>query len=193
MIAAENMVGLLLCAGLSQRFGSSDKLLHLYRGLPLVQHAAATISALPFRAKVAVVPARGTPLQSLLIDLGFALEHNDAPEAGQDRSLRLGMQRAIEFTPEATLVCLGDMPLVPVEHLCALMMAAGPDRPAISVEGTVRSPPCVFPRIAAERLAGAECARGRDLLDEAADLALVTAAPGALTDFDTLADFESVA
>lgn len=127
----------------------------------------------------------------LLVDLGFAVEQNDKQEDGQNRSLRLGIRRAIAFDPDAVLVSLGDMPLVTAEHLGALLAAADRDRPAMSTEESVRSPPCVFPRGAAVRLAEADSLRGRDVLESAIDLAVVKAPTGTLADFDTLADFES--
>ncbi len=40
------IVGLLMAAGQSRRFGSADKLLAVYQGRQLVSHAAAAISAI---------------------------------------------------------------------------------------------------------------------------------------------------
>ena len=54
MIAAEEVVLVLLAAGRSERFGPADKLAADLLGRPLGLHIVSTLAAVPFRARLAV-------------------------------------------------------------------------------------------------------------------------------------------
>src|SRR3546814_2892271 len=62
MIAAENISAILLAAGGSRRFGTSDKLLAPVAGAPLALHAAARIMELAPGRRIAVCPDGDGPL-----------------------------------------------------------------------------------------------------------------------------------
>jgi molybdenum cofactor cytidylyltransferase len=182
MIRFPNVAALLLCAGLSRRFGAADKLRAPLHGRPLVAHAADLLRALPFRERIAVIRA-GPPGDALRPCLaGFALVENDRPEAGKDRSIRLGLDRALAGGAEAVLVMLGDMPNVTPAHLRELAAAAGPQRAAIGLAGDWRSPPVLLPASLASAMLGSD-APVRSFLGK--ETALVAADPALLADIDT--------
>lgn len=188
MIALDRVAGVLLCAGRSRRFGAGDKLLEEYAGTPLVAHIARGLAALPLLGNFAVVgpSGRDAPLALLLRNFGFALVENDAPDEGQDRSVRLGLAAALQTGCDAVLLCLGDMPHIVETHFQALAAAAYRDRAAVSWTGSWQSPPVVIPsRLAREILAHPGCTV-RDALHPSVR---VTAPAPMLADFDTPADF----
>src|SRR3546814_12508477 len=71
MIAAENISAILLAAGGSLRFGTSDKLLAPVAGAPLALHAAARIMELAPGRRIAVCPDGDGPLARRLAAQGF--------------------------------------------------------------------------------------------------------------------------
>ena len=145
MIPLEECVAVLLCAGLSRRFGSDNKLLAPLNGKPLAAYAAELCARVPFAHKVAVVP-RGEPLlNALLLNCRFELIVNANPELGKNSSLRLGLASALAWRTRGVLVLLGDMPYVDAAHLNALSAAADDERAAISSVGNVASPPTLIP------------------------------------------------
>jgi molybdenum cofactor cytidylyltransferase len=115
-IAPARVVAILLAAGSARRFGG-DKLMAMLAGRPLVHHAAATIAAIGFARRIAIVRAdcRWEPE-------AFGFERIAMTgEAPQSASLKAGLRAAGDA--EAVLVALGDMPLVTAAHLRALMAA----------------------------------------------------------------------
>ncbi len=188
MIAIEQTVAMLLCAGLSRRFGDEDKLLAPLRGKPLVAHAAEMLVTLPFKQQMAVVPARAGPLHRLLADLGFTLVENVQPEAGQDLSVRLGLKRALELAPHGALLALGDMPNITRGHLARLATLADDDRVAISATDDWRAPPMLIPVARAEQILGRPQRKTKELISAGAIVELRVPA-SELRDFDTRADF----
>jgi molybdenum cofactor cytidylyltransferase len=186
LIPLERSAAVLLAAGQSLRFGTSNKLTALLRGKPLAAHIGDILSNMPTQARFAVIgPARDELLTSLLRERGFDLLENPFPERGQDTSVRLGVARALESGPEAVLICLADMPNVTENHLRALASAADTDRTAISSTGTWRSPPTLIP-MAIGRLILAEATKPvRSMIDPAVE---VVASPWMLADVDTPAD-----
>ncbi|MDP9424349.1 MAG: NTP transferase domain-containing protein [Pseudomonadota bacterium] len=149
MIPLEQCAALLLCAGLSQRFGPDNKLLAPLGGRPLAAHAAALCRDLPFATRLAVVPPSEPELSALLLDHGFELLPNPTPEAGKDSSLRIGLARALDLPVRGMMVLLGDMPHVGPAHLIALAAAADDERAAISSADGIISPPTLIPADAA--------------------------------------------
>jgi molybdenum cofactor cytidylyltransferase len=177
-----DVVAVLLCAGLSQRYGPADKLLAPLDGRPLVAHAAGTIGALPFARRLAVVQAG--PVGAIVAAAGFDLVVNDRPADGQDRSVRLGIEAALAVDPRAILVCLGDMPFVTAAHLAALAQGEGA---AMSVADGAPSPPTLIPIDLARAILADD--RPVRALMRAARPALVAAPAEVLRDFDLPTDF----
>jgi molybdenum cofactor cytidylyltransferase len=108
------VVGILLAAGFSRRFGQQDKLLHpLDSGLSVAETAAhALIKALP--NAVAVVRQENTKLQDALIAQGFRVTQCAADATEMADSLKLGVQAAQSAFPNATgfVIALADMPFI---------------------------------------------------------------------------------
>ncbi len=120
------IVGLLLAAGRSTRFGG-NKLLHAPPGeLPLALQAARCLEALEH--SLAVIPQDDATLRALFQDVGLAV--TEVPAAGPAQactppglsdSLRAGLQA----TPDATawIIALADMPQVQVSTVAAMREA----------------------------------------------------------------------
>lgn len=185
MLRLEQTVAVLLCGGQSQRFGPDDKLLYPFLARPLVAHAAQMLASLPFAARIATVQADALTLQTLLTELGYQLVPI-SERADQQASLKAGLSAALQMHPEAICLSLGDMPLVPSDHILALAHAASVNTPAVSWNGGPSSPPW----IAASDWVGTH----RDALKAALRRdAIKVAAPSAqLRDFDTLDDLKAI-
>jgi molybdenum cofactor cytidylyltransferase len=110
------VVGILLAAGFSRRFGSQDKLLHLLgNGLSVAEAAGqALITALP--DAVAVVRQENALLHAALAAQGFSVAQctSGAMEMEMADSLKLGVQAAQTAFPAATgfVIALADMPYI---------------------------------------------------------------------------------
>ncbi|WP_448502526.1 nucleotidyltransferase family protein [Sphingomonas sp.] len=177
-IAPARVVAILLAAGSARRFGG-DKLVTMLAGQPLVHHAAATIAAIAFARRIAIVrDACGWEPEAF----GFERVATTG-EAPQSASLKAGLRAAADA--EAVLVALGDMPLVTVAHLRALM-AAYDGRTVASACGGKAMVPAVLGSGAMARAAAIEGDRGaRDFL---LDGVTVAASPDMLADADTPSD-----
>lgn len=184
MIRVERTVAVLLCAGLSTRFGKGNKLVHPIDGKPMLAHAAGVLRAMPFQCRLAIEGS------DPLAPEGFVSISNPRPEEGQDSSLRIGLASALERGAGAVLVALGDMPFITVKHLEALLATANEETAAMSSDGQWRSPPLLLPR----RVCEAVLARPGDpvrAIVVTGPVAEVVAPAGTLRDFDTRADFDA--
>jgi len=106
------VAALLLAAGSSSRFGKQNKLLALWRGKPLVQHALTSILQSSVE-KTTIVTGYQPGLVSEAINTvennkALTIVHNDAHSTGMASSLKAGVSALIES--DAIVVCLGDMP-----------------------------------------------------------------------------------
>lgn len=182
MIPLEGTAAVLLCAGQARRFGG-DKLMHPWRGHPLVAHAVSALSALPLAARLAVVRPDDAPLQALLTEAGFALVMTDAADDAQAVSLGHGLAAALALTPDGILLALGDMPCVTPAHLDTLAGTADADTPALSAAPDGAGPPW----IASAHWVTAHQAALKPALFAAARR--VSASAEVLRDMDVAADF----
>ncbi|MEZ0287343.1 MAG: NTP transferase domain-containing protein, partial [Methylophilus sp.] len=109
------IVGILLAAGFSRRFGQQDKLLHpLDNGLSVAETAGlALIQALPY--SVAVVRQENTTLQNSLVAQGYRVTQCETDATEMADSLKLGVLSAQSAFPHATgfVIALADMPFIP--------------------------------------------------------------------------------
>ncbi len=190
MLALERTVAVLLCAGLSRRFGAGDKLLAPLRGRPLVRHAAELLASLPLLDRIAITCARAGPLHEMLDALGFTLVANERPEAGHDISIRLGIESALGRGADAVLICLGDMPNVSRGHVAALAELADEDTVAMSTTSAWSSPPTMIPAAVARRILEEAHQPAKQILT-GGKIAYAWASAAILADFDTPADFRS--
>ncbi len=129
------IVGLLLAAGRSTRFGR-NKLLHAPPGEPpLALQATRCLSALEY--SLAVIPQGDSVLRVLFQDIGLAVTELPTTESmnadtlpGLSDSLRIG----IEATPEAMawIIALSDMPQVKVSTVAAMREALVEGAPIVA-------------------------------------------------------------
>jgi molybdenum cofactor cytidylyltransferase len=118
------IVGVLLAAGTSTRFGDENKLLAALDGAPVVRHAAETLAASPVEASVAVVGHDADRVAAPLDGLPIATVRNEEYRAGQGTSVARGAAWAAERDADATVFALGDLPRVAPETYERLLDAA---------------------------------------------------------------------
>jgi molybdenum cofactor cytidylyltransferase len=197
MISPMNKTAIVLVAsGLSRRFGRRDKMLAQLAGMPLVEHAAQAITSLHPIARVAVCPANRPAIGERLIDR-FVIAVNKKPKDGLGHSIALGAQVALQFKPDAIMVCMGDMPFVEPWLLDALTRRLAEGDADIVHAGASQSPhpPTVFGRNCFDRLADLNGDDGAKSLMRASDLRVVAfSAPAPLLlDVDTPDDLDLAA
>lgn len=190
MIAAEDTVLVLLAAGKSARFdGGESKLDALVDGMPLGLYAANKLSALPFKARVAIV-------RRCQIDYaarGFEMVRNEDPIGDMASSIRLGIRYAQRHGAAAALIVLADMPRISANHVHHLLTVAdGAHAVVASVSsGSAPRPPALFGSACFDELLSLSGDHGaRDLIRAGR---LVEAPAATLVDIDTHADLAALA
>jgi molybdenum cofactor cytidylyltransferase len=102
-----DITGLLLAAGVSERFGS-NKLLANLDGQPLVLHSAKTLKACEMT--IAVVRANDHRLQQLLQQAGISIVINHRAEDGMGSSIAAGVKASRES--DGWCILPADMPAI---------------------------------------------------------------------------------
>jgi molybdenum cofactor cytidylyltransferase len=140
------VVGVVLAAGTSSRFGARNKLLATWDGDPLVRHATRTLCRSIVDSVVVIVGHDHERVSAAVDDLDVAVVRNDDYETGQATSVRRGVRAARDRDATAALFALGDMPRVAVRSIDRLVRAykagAG-DALAAACDGT-RGNPVLF-------------------------------------------------
>ena len=186
------VVGILLAAGASSRFGA-DKLLHpLPGGVPLVVAAARNlVGVLP--ASIAVVRPDASELADRLSECGLVLVVNPRAGDGMGASIASGVSAAAGA--RGWIVALGDMPWVRPGTVARIVDAL--DGGASIVRPAYRGRaghPVGFSRAHFPALAGLRGAAGaRSVVDAAitGKLLLDVDDPGVLRDVDRRADLKA--
>ncbi len=122
------LTSVLLVAGSSRRFGSGNKLLQNWKGLPLCVHALNSLIESQSDNILIVTGYQHELVQTALIthcEPAFTTRrvrvvHNHAFNDGMGSSIAFGMHQVDQSTG-AVLVCLGDMPNVSPEIINALI------------------------------------------------------------------------
>jgi molybdenum cofactor cytidylyltransferase len=185
MIDVSRVSLLVLASGLSQRFGTADKLLAPLNGRPLGDYAAETLGRIGYRDHVAVT--HDPAVAAIFAARGFRVVDNPAPERGQGSSLAAGL--AALGDAEAIMVCLGDMPFVTPGLLQGLCIRFDVERGAdvvASASGERRGPPALF---AASRLRGLDLSGDEGARPLLKGAAAVVGRSRELADLDTAEDF----
>lgn len=116
------MIGILLAAGFSRRFGAEDKLLQrLSDGRTIAETAAENlITALP--TSVAAVRAENTQLANALEKLGFHVAYCQSDATVMADSLVSAVQLASKLQPDSKgfVIALADMPYISVHTIGAV-------------------------------------------------------------------------
>ncbi len=143
--SAEDAVVILLASGLSTRFENGDKLLANLNGKPVLEHVIETFSRVNAR-KLVVIGVDQNDRQYLFENTGWEVLKNTLPELGQGNSLALAINHLKQDNPLKVLVCLADMPFIPVEHYQKLLASpvAAPTVIFTKSENYV-GPPALFP------------------------------------------------
>ncbi len=187
MIAAEEVVLVLLAAGRSERFGAADKLAADLNGISMGLHVVAALADVPFRARLAVRSGCGLDVAAY----GYTDIANPRPELGMSGSVRLGVECARTMGATAVLIALADMPCVTAAHVRRLLDAGGADDAVVaSSDGTKPTPPALFGRGRFDALLGLTGDAGaRDLLRGGRH---VTTDSAELVDIDTLEELRAL-
>jgi len=178
---------ILLASGLSRRF-DGDKLLAGFQGKPVLSHSAGTAQQLSCDHFIAVC-SDSSDRQALLGD--YEIIENLTPENGQGSAIALGAQAAIQYGAKQVLIVLGDMPLVPLAHLKALLSVSPEAQIVMSECGGVLMPPARFngeALIALTRLSGDKGIRP----SKSAAIVTVALSPMAAKDIDTRAGLAQI-
>lgn len=116
------MIGVLLAAGFSRRFGEQDKLLQpLPDGRPIALAAAENlVKAMP--VSVAVVRPNNQALADLLKNAGLNIVYCDKPDAGMADSLSAAIEYAAQFreSNNGFVIALADMPDISPDTIRAI-------------------------------------------------------------------------
>lgn len=185
------VVGVLLAAGSSERFGGRNKLLADCGGEPIVRRAVRALAGADLDGVVAVVGHEADRVAAALPDSVDVLENEDY-DTGQASSLRIGVAAARERGADAVVVALGDMPYVAPATTRALVTAheAGVGSALAAAHRGQRGNPVLFDRRHFDVLAAVDGdVGGRDVLLGAGDAALVDVPdPGVRRDIDRPTD-----
>lgn len=111
-----------LAAGQSLRMGGRNKLLLPVGGEPLVRRTVRTVLQSGVQETVVVTGHQGRDVMRAVLGLPVTLQPNLRYEEGQMQSVAAGVA-ALARATDAILVCPGDMPLLSVDDLRALMGA----------------------------------------------------------------------
>jgi molybdenum cofactor cytidylyltransferase len=191
-----SVAGVVLAAGLSDRFGEDDKLLATLAGDPLVTHAVRTLTAADLDAVAAVVAPDSGVADALAATFpDVTLVENPDAAAGQATSVH----RAVAWARpahDAVVFALGDMPRVrpeTVDRLVAAWRDGAGSALAPRYDGQ-RGNPVLFDREHFDALATVSGdTGGRSVFQNAADSTFVDVDdPGVRVDVDTRADLDAL-
>ena len=187
------VLGVLLAAGGSTRFGERNKLLAEIDGAPLVRRAARTLRDSRVSGIVAVLGHQSSAVRDALADLDVEFVENDAYERGLSTSVERGARAAAGSGVDAAVFLPGDMPFVDsatVDLLVGTFQGGVADTVAPVFEGQ-RGNPVLFGarHFDALRSVDGDVGGRRILLDSDGAL-LETDDAGTVTDIDTREDLE---
>ncbi len=179
----------ILASGRSKRFGDGDKLTAPFRGKPLAEHAAQLADAAPFAKAIGIIAPERPELRRLFSSYNITMLVNDDPDAGQGRSLALGVNAVAELGCKVAIIALADMPFITHSHLDRLRIEIGENEAAIAFDGQRRSPPVLFRNSMFENLTSLTGDAGaREILRQTRRVKNVMMSAKDLIDIDTRDD-----
>lgn len=187
------VIGILLAAGTSSRFGDANKLLAELAGVPLVRHAATSLLAAAVDDVIVVVGCEADAVGEALSGLELAVIENPAYADGQATSVAAGI-RAVRDRADAVVFALGDMPFVSSETIDTVIAAyrAGAGEAVAAAVDDHRGNPVLFDACFFDVLTELDGdIGGREILREHPRAVLVeTGDPGVRRDIDTPRDLD---
>ncbi len=111
--------GVILAAGLSRRMGRA-KLLLDWGGQPVIRRTVERVAAGGVDDLIVVLGHEGKAIREALSGLPVRFVRNPSPEAGQASSIACAVS-ALEPGVRATLIALGDQPMLPQEVIPRLL------------------------------------------------------------------------
>jgi molybdenum cofactor cytidylyltransferase len=186
------VVGILLAAGSSQRFGA-DKQAALVGGVPMLTRAASTLLNAGFDLPVVVLGERAAEHCPLLYGLPVRIVRNPDAESGMASSLIAALDAAEPCDAVCITVC--DQPAVTAGHLRMLVGAWRKTEASIvaSDYGEARGVPAVFDASHFAELRELRGDRGAGpLLARYAAAVHTIPLPGGEIDIDTPADLKKI-
>ena len=142
-----NICAVILAAGQSRRFGTSDKLAALLHGKMLGLYVAETVSDFAFKNSAVIVQEHTHPCVPVWQGHGFDIIANPVASLGIGTSVASAASFAKACGADALLICLADMPFVPKQHFEALLdafAATGGANIIASHSGKSQCPPAIF-------------------------------------------------
>jgi molybdenum cofactor cytidylyltransferase len=188
------VVGIVLAAGSSSRFGA-PKLLARLDGRPVLEHVLEALRGAGLDEVVVVLGAAGEALEAGIAWQDERRVRNPTPEAGLSSSVRVGLA-AVPDGADAALIALGDQPRIRTATIARVIeTAAAGDRPVVRARHAGNtSPNPVLVRRSAFRLAD-EAVGDRGLgpvLARHPELVVDVPVEGDNPDVDTPADLAAV-
>ncbi|WP_018996796.1 nucleotidyltransferase family protein [Hirschia maritima] len=143
--SSEDAVVILLASGLSTRFENGDKLLANLNGKLVLEHVIETFSRVNAR-KLVVIGVEQNDRQYLFENTDWEVLKNTLPELGQGSSVALAINHLNQDNPLKVLVCLADMPFIPVEHYQKLLASpVAASTVTFTKSENYVGPPALFP------------------------------------------------
>lgn len=112
----------LLAAGSGSRMGHKPKCLLELGGVPLIRRQLIALSGAGVDELVVVLGHHAERIEPVVRDFPVTIVHNPDPDAGQNSSLRLGLQ-ALSGKIDSVLVALADQPLINAQDINDLIGA----------------------------------------------------------------------
>lgn len=191
---AARVHGVILGAGISTRFGGSNKLIAPVDGEPMVRRAARTLVDADLSKVTVVVGYQASEVEAAVGGLGVETVHNADYRDGQASSVRVGFRTARSAGADAVIVALGDMPDVSPATIRALVAAYenGSGTALAAAHDGDRGNPVLFDRRHFDNLSDIEGdTGGRSILLAAEEAALIEVDdPGVRRDIDTQAEYD---
>ena len=134
---------LILGAGLSRRFGPTNKLLQDYGGKPIIRHVLDEIKKLELNQIIIVLGHQADQVKEVLKDEPFTLVENNAFKEGMGTSIAAGAQ-ALDQKSDGVFICPGDMPLIKSEQFIELAENFSPNQICVPTHEGQRGHPVLF-------------------------------------------------
>jgi molybdenum cofactor cytidylyltransferase len=188
----ERVVGVLLAAGTSSRFGEANKLLADLDGAPVVARAARSLCDAALESVIVVLGHEAGRVRAALADRDVTFVENPDYADGQSTSVRAGVAAAADAAADAAVFLPGDMPFVDpatVDRLVAAYRAGVAPALAAAHDGR-RGNPVLFDGTRFEALSAVDGDTGGRsvLLETEGAVLLAVDDEGVLVDIDTTGD-----